>query len=475
MRFKIDPTNMSKEEATALANYLLTNNQIGANKSINQSQAPEYLEKNPYHHQILSKESNTEKQSNKNFIITHNLLKENISEAELEIKSKPRPKSQLPFGSIETIRYFVISNDKKPLARGTFSSIRPIIGYIEINPKTLESNFIPQAGQLVVRITNTKNAQTKRKPSKPYNHVETLELYEKIYKKFPHIEMKRPVKVTKNYGNGFFDKSYTIMAFIPGKDFYDTVADIYDEYQQKDELPPISLMVDLTISLLEAYKTQIADEEYAHRDIRGENILIAYHKDSTDKHPFSVSYIDLDSALPYDKKPGERNDYGFGSPGFIAPEIILQKKQLPISVNQKRDIFSLGVIATSVFNIQLYPDFCFGDHLNQEELLYKASDFVVQNKSYDPDKLIEEIIARNPSEENSYFFQSVIFPEGNNESVETTLGEIIKQQLKSMTSANPDERPTIESLITAFKNIKQVLNDGNKLQENNLMSFKLGC
>ena len=139
-------------------------------------------------------------------------------------------------------------------------------------------------------------------------------------------EAKAMAKLNHNNLVGIYDFGdidgmlYIIMEYIPGRSLFDTA-----HGQAVDEKEAASLIIDMCHGLDHAHKSGML-----HRDIKPANVLI-----DDDARP---KIVDFGLARPV----GETQTDGvvFGTPGYTAPEVISN----PYSVDQRSDIFSIGVM-----------------------------------------------------------------------------------------------------------------------------------
>ncbi|WP_454782437.1 protein kinase domain-containing protein [Legionella sp. WA2022007384] len=390
MKLKIDPTliNNSQQEAQALGDYLIKNDSA-------------FLEKKGEHKVTPSLELE----------ITHNLIldQENTNS---NIK-----------------RYYVISKDF--LGKGAFSKARGTMGYIEVDKASGAVTYTPSE-EKAIRVKNTHYAQKNilDTGAAPYSHSEAVAAYQQA-KNFSHLGMQPPIEVKKSHAQlGLFSKSYALMNKLKGSDLDTEVVNFI-----ADNDPDTATMVKRVIlPILEAYKTQISDKNFVHRDIKLENIR-AYLSMTDSK----INFLDVDSAL----KVGEK-DTIYGSPAFLPPELAQITSSNTILVTPARDIFQLGVLLIACLNPDLDPNFYFPEKLNAQsgaEVVKFALDQIHQNGCYDPDKMGSNLF--------EYIQGSQVIPL----SEETDLRNEIKEILKEMTKEDPTQRPDIGTVISKLNEI----------------------
>lgn len=139
-------------------------------------------------------------------------------------------------------------------------------------------------------------------------------------------EAKAMAKLNHNNLVGIYDFGdidgmlYIIMEFVPGRSLFDTA-----HGQAVNELEAAALILEMCHGLDHAHKAGML-----HRDIKPANVLI-----DDEARP---KIVDFGLARPV----GETQTEGvvFGTPGYTAPEVISN----PYSVDQRSDIFSVGVM-----------------------------------------------------------------------------------------------------------------------------------
>lgn len=349
----------------------------------------------------------------------------------------------------DTEKFYVISNeDDDVLGKGAFSKARKITGSIVVSQDN--SLQYQQVQGKAVRIKNTQYAQQKRDPSKPYQHAEAQKEHRKA-QKFPHLGMEEPVEVKKDKPQlGQFSKSYSVMNEITGGDFIENSFD----YLQVG--PSTQGFLDIVIiPMLEAYKAQVADRGYVHRDIKAENILL--NIDFRNTPPTTVNFIDVDSA----KRPG-KGDQTFGSPGYLPPEVFDQPSP---PVSQSRDIFGLGMLLIGCMN----PDLDTGCFLTNvcgassgQEAIEKHFELLEAMGCYDPEKLVEKGIKEGVLQYDSDMAKANLFAylDSGAPSVPLDAQNQIREILKLMTSKNPSDRPDIDTIINKLKAVSLSLRQG---------------
>lgn len=113
---------------------------------------------------------------------------------------------------------------------------------------------------------------------------------------------------------------YIVMEYVPGRSLHDTA-----HGQKVDQLEAARLIVDMSDGLAHAHSAGML-----HRDIKPANVLI-----DDEVRP---KIVDFGLARPM----GDDHSGGvvFGTPGYTAPEVLNN----PYSVDQRSDIFSMGVM-----------------------------------------------------------------------------------------------------------------------------------
>ncbi|KTD43030.1 protein kinase domain-containing protein [Legionella parisiensis] len=392
MKLKIDPTliNKTPEEARELGAYLIKNDLA-----------------------FLEKKGEYQASTTLQLEITHNLI---LDQENTDTNIK---------------RYYVI--DKDFLGKGAFSKARGALGYIDVDITSGHVVFTPSDAK-AIRVKNTQYAQKKiqAKGAAPYSHSEAIADYIQS-KNFGHLGMQPPIEVKKSHLQlGLFSKSYSIMNKLKGGDLDVEI----DAFIGNDEPDTATMLKQVLLPILEAYKAQIADKNFVHRDIKPENIR-AYLSVSEAK----INFLDIDSAL----RPGS-NDSAYGSPGFLPPELFTSSN--PILVAQARDIFQLGIVLTACLNPDLNPNAYFPNELNVqsgEEFVLLALQQIEENGCYDPDQMGHDLF--------EYIHDSLIISAAE----ESELRKEIKDILKEMTCDDPTKRPDIDAVISKFNDILALL------------------
>lgn len=122
---------------------------------------------------------------------------------------------------------------------------------------------------------------------------------------------------------------YIIMEYIPGRSLHDTA-----HGQQVDQLEAASLITDMCHGLDHAHSAGML-----HRDIKPANVLI-----DDEARP---KIVDFGLARPLGEE--QRDGVVFGTPGYTAPEVLTN----PFAVDQRSDIFSMGVMLYEMLTGQL--------------------------------------------------------------------------------------------------------------------------
>lgn len=122
---------------------------------------------------------------------------------------------------------------------------------------------------------------------------------------------------------------FIIMEFVPGRSLFDTA-----HGQAVDQLEAARLIADMCAGLDHAHTAGML-----HRDIKPANVLI-----DDEARP---KIVDFGLARPL----GEEHSHGvaFGTPGYTAPEVLTD----PLAVDQRSDIFSMGVMLYELLTGQL--------------------------------------------------------------------------------------------------------------------------
>ena len=125
---------------------------------------------------------------------------------------------------------------------------------------------------------------------------------------------------------------YIIMEYVPGRSLHDTA-----HGQRVDQLEAARLIADMSDGLAHAHSAGML-----HRDIKPANVLI-----DDEVRP---KIVDFGLARPM----GDSQTDGvvFGTPGYTAPEVLND----PYSVDQRSDIFSMGVMLYELLTGKLPGD-----------------------------------------------------------------------------------------------------------------------
>lgn len=339
--------------------------------------------------------------------------------------------------------YVVIDKSKSGiLGFGSFSKVRNMLGYIRIDTELgIEhplAKFESVNGK-AIRIKNIKYAQKKNLLAKVvYNHDDAVKEHRNSLP-FEHLGMQEPISVRRySLELGIFDKSYSVLNKLPGTNLDDEMIDFYNNM-----ISNTSTIVDnVLLPILEAYKNQIADKQYVHRDIKFENI----RADIGCKYS-TIHFLDVDSAKKIDEQ-----DSAYGTPGFLAPELFDNPKP---PVAQARDIFALGVLLMGCINPNLNPCVYINEALqgsaNMQPVEFAIQELLV-NKCYDPS------LMKN-SNGKTYDLFEYITEEG--EIPEQSRKEL-EELLKQMTNLVPNERPSLDEAISKMKRISAALHHNNK-------------
>lgn len=347
--------------------------------------------------------------------------------------------------NLENNKFYTISNAPSDvLGDGTFSRTRRINGSVEVSIDNL--NYQPENNK-AVRIKNPERVQAERPAGTAYQHKQALDEYSKA-KKFPHIAMEEPVAVKRDKSNkerrpgkfpvGEFTKSYAAMTAFIGTPITNAAHDFLASVEV-----PLKMYLELVIiPLLEAYQTQVAATGRAHRDIKPDNILMDIDFGRT---PITiVNFIDVD----YSTKIGKQ-DGALGTPGYLSPEAL---ENNPPTVQPSRDIYSLGVLISGLFNPDIMPETympaMFGGEKNYNA---KTLGFTLSLESYDAKAMLETAYQTHPdffqNEKGLYLFNHL------EENEPLLQHDQIYELLKEMTHKDPTERPAIDQIITRFKGI----------------------
>lgn len=387
MTRRIDPTNLSQQDAQVLANFIADNQLLLMDKA-----------------KVYGDEKNSLQTT------CHLVLDRSYREANVR-------------------RYHVVSPAKKDvLGTGASSKVRSVLGYVDIDVVAKEAHFTP-SDEKALKVKNTKQAQAKHIVQKSqYSHKQAKNEYA-ISEHFPQMGMQEPIKVKRNNAKnnlGLFAKSYFLVNKLAGKNLNEAVEE-YIYYQR----PTIGqLLGQVVLPVLQAYKEQIADKGLVHRDVKPDNIRadIAAQGQST------IQFFDIESCLA----PGV-DDKFYGSAGYLPPE--LAEKDLKVS--QARDIFALGVVLTACINPDLNPAHYYPeerDAVDASQMAAMALYQIKQNGCYDAEAML------NKEGEAYELFECIVCPQGSEPEQEA-----IKTLLKQMTDKDPANRPPIETVIASLQ------------------------
>ena len=142
--------------------------------------------------------------------------------------------------------------------------------------------------------------------------------------------------------------------------------------------------------VLEAYNEQLRDTRVVHRDIKAENITL----DLSDMIPKAV-FFDFGCARDISEF-----DYCevYGSPGYIAPEI-LEKKG---AYSQNSDVYSLGCVLAQfwgdVSSYEVYPE---GDELGYQQSIARRFDGLSDETPAAVRRILNKTVLRDPEKRPS--------------------------------------------------------------------------
>lgn len=413
-----DLADPDSEESKAVAKFLNENKQL------------DFIEKNKaYTH------------GDHTFTFTHNI-----------IKNDDPTKANLN-------EFYLVSNkhdDDKMfiLGAGATSKARVPIGKLIVSEKSLSYEEIkPSNSEYAVLIQNRQHGSR-------YDTSHTDEIaqarYEKLRDNFEEMGAQKPKTVTKEKQIAGQDvsliKSYSLAKNLPGQDS----AEAIEQYVDAMEPSTKAFLDQMIIPLLEQYKKQLSDREFAHRDIKPANIRVKFIWNfPTKENPIAtVNFLDFDDAKKFREKDG-----GIGSPGYIPPEVF---NEPPVS--QARDIFALGVLIAEFINpFHLAPQNAIPHAIGKDkfdsgvEQNDNQNTLVKEMGCYDAEKLL--LKAGVPEDD----ILPTIFASLDVAATEPLSPKQMQAQkdilviLKSMTALDPAKRPSIEQVITEFKRISQNL------------------
>ncbi|WP_419421241.1 protein kinase domain-containing protein (plasmid) [Legionella sp. D16C41] len=338
--------------------------------------------------------------------------------------------------SPEIRRYFIISKKEDDLlGEGTFSKVRAISGAIEVD-LTKRTILYTECKDKAVKIKNPKWAQEKHNSENTkYRHSEAVKDYE-THKDFSHFGMQKPIKVKRTCGAKFFKKSYSVVNKFPGQDLDNELVDFINYVR-----PNLNqIITSVIIPLLEAYKSQISDKGYVHRDIKVGNIR-AYITTVNS----TINFLDLDKS----QKLGTE-DSVFGTPGYVPLEVF---NDSPPALSITRDMFALGVVLMACINPNLEPDQLFYDlGAKDTQEAFNLSLSLQASESYHPIQLLAML-----SKTKEDFFTYVL-------DVQEEEAEKVINIINNMLSSDPKNRPAdTDAVIQKFKEIKDDLEQHRSL------------
>lgn len=358
------------------------------------------------------------------------------------------------------VRYLVIAPPKTQegvLGVGAYSKARKITHAITLDLNNNKVLTVESVDDLAVRIKNTNKSVRNNKSGVEYDP-QTAEDEAKVAKEFSHLGVKNPVHVTRDrkISNDGAEssqvKSLTVMNLLKGDDVNTAATNLHGSYDENGFHPSTEDIVKkLIIPILEAYKKQIADQEYIHRDIKPDNIRVHFNK----LYEATVNFLDVDTAVKIGQPVKEINSSIAGTAGYLAPEVALEG-ELGKILGPARDIFALGIILTSCINPNCEP-ILFLEALNERvyekdeggELLADMNTFMNKQHYYNTET--------NSDESAHLFYLTNAYDEEREEEsfpkkeTETTQNNV-RELLNMMTTADVSVRNelTIDGLIKGF-------------------------
>lgn len=351
--------------------------------------------------------------------------------------------------------------------KGSYCTVRKISHSLELTP---ENNILlNEVSDKVVRIKNRQEAELGRGSDSFYNTDEADLEYE-ISSNFPYLGMEKPVHIIKNkenhpkfshYDPPAFVKSYSVMNELQG----DQINEVFDP----KKFGPFTIrevLELLILPLLKAYKHQVADIGYVHRDLKPGNVLLdlGRYGSEPEKPPVcqsTVNIIDIDAEMTV--KVGEQEILK-GSPAYMPPEVTREDGESikAFTTRQSRDIFALGIILIACINPDLDPNHYFikaGIYKNNKKIPITTQMDVVRRWEallnslggwYNPDSLIEMAESiQSPDVDGKGLFAYLYGADIENISVQDQLLQV----LKSMTNVSAQKRFGIDECIHEFESI----------------------
>ena len=145
-------------------------------------------------------------------------------------------------------------------------------------------------------------------------------------------EMSGKTNYTLKYKDHFETDSYYYIV----RDYYDyTLNELIEEYILNNKKIEVNLIKKIFKQLNLAFK-ELLKNHIVHRNIKPDNILIKYLDE--DKINFDIFLGGFAKSLKYNDKEDIENKILFGTPAYIAPEILLNKKY-----HNNCDLFSIGM------------------------------------------------------------------------------------------------------------------------------------
>jgi serine/threonine-protein kinase LegK1 len=345
-------------------------------------------------------------------------------------------------------RYEFIGNNE--LGKGSYGVVFPIDGTLALNNKTKDITF-KQFGyrtgdklkrRVVKKQLHDADGNPKDNATKEYD----------LSLQASHLGIKKPVFVG--------DTSYTVMKFMPGEELFDVLVD-------SNRLKALTTIerLRLTLSLLNALKTQVTDKGLIHRDIKPENIRV-------DMSTFTVNIIDYGLSV----KANMLDNIACGTLGYVAPEVI--DKSNP--TNSKADVFSMAKV------IGLLWEADFDEYYDIYYTAKKLNEFTIKDAHQFVQPLLKNMLAVDPDDRLSLENAINLFNKmsTNNQShvdrhqvINTSLMSLNKLKNHSKTIGDDSEKTKeILALVDYLSEKLQQLNtmDDNTFKDN-IIPYTIKC
>lgn len=272
--------------------------------------------------------------------------------------------------STSKIRYEVI--DQSFFKKGFFGDINKVICTLSISNGQLKVKLRQPGKERIVKMQlhGTKDDAAAIPYSLPMGKEEVSTAREGPYSlQIPHLHAKPIVNTAKH--------NFIVMRHLPGKtltEFFSRNLLVHEKFE-------------LSIAILEAYKTQITPTDFVHCDLNPNNLLVHYHNNQ-----FEVFIIDF--GMTHHKNSLLT---AFRSTFFTATKTDSTKQ--PETASESLDVLSLGLNLALLWG---YPLDNFS--LHQKELSSLLSDLILKNiptdlPDYDNHELLKLIQSMTADEQ----------------------------------------------------------------------------